>query len=137
MIYETTYNQPKIKEAIDLEVGSPYSLWRRLKMNGIGSSRFIIETTSKRFDGVLNEVGDLNYANFEIRPKGVLVHITKGLKRYCWALPYPKLVLFYTQNFSVHGEGEFIRFRKNNNYNESLGFLRKLLFYKNIFLSQN
>ena len=137
MIYDTTHKNPKIKEAINEEVGKSYSFFSRIRMNGIGSQRFIIEGTSVSLAGLLNEVSDLNYANFELRPRGVVVHITKGLKRYSWALPFHKLVLFYTQNFSVHGEGEFIRFRKNKNFNESLGFLRKLLFYKNLFLSQN
>ncbi len=137
MIYDTTHKNPKIKEAINEEVGKSYSFFSRIRMNGIGSQRFIIESTSVSLSGLLNEVSDLNYANFELRPRGVVVHITKGLKRYSWALPFHKLVLFYTQNFSVHGEGEFIRFRKNKNFNESLGFLRKLLFYKNLFLSQN
>jgi hypothetical protein len=137
MIYDTTHKNPKIKEAINEEVGKSYSFFSRIRMNGIGSQRFIIEGTSVSLTGLLNEVSDLNYANFELRPRGVVVHITKGLKRYSWALPFHKLVLFYTQNFSVHGEGEFIRFRKNKNFNESLGFLRKLLFYKNLFLSQN
>jgi hypothetical protein len=137
MIYDTTHKNPKTKEAINEEVGKSYSFFSRIRMNGIGSQRFIIEGTSVSLAGLLNEVSDLNYANFELRPRGVVVHITKGLKRYSWALPFHKLVLFYTQNFSVHGEGEFIRFRKNKNFNESLGFLRKLLFYKNIFLSQN
>ena len=137
MIYDTTLKNPKTKEAINEEVGKSYSFFSRIRMNGIGSQRFIIEGTSVSLAGLLNEVSDLNYANFELRPRGVVVHITKGLKRYSWALPFHKLVLFYTQNFSVHGEGEFIRFRKNKNFNESLGFLRKLLFYKNIFLSQN
>jgi hypothetical protein len=137
MIYDTTHKDPKTKEAINEEVGKSYSFFSRIRMNGIGSQRFIIEGTSVSLAGLLNEVSDLNYANFELRPRGVVVHITKGLKRYSWALPFHKLVLFYTQNFSVHGEGEFIRFRKNKNFNESLGFLRKLLFYKNIFLSQN
>jgi hypothetical protein len=137
MIYDTTHKNPKTKEAINEEVGKSYSFFSRIRMNGIGSQRFIIEGTSVSLAGLLNEVSDLNYANFELRPRGVVVHITKGLKRYSWALPFHKLVLFYTQNFSVHGEGEFIRFRKNKNFNESLGFLRKLLFYKNLFLSQN
>ncbi len=129
MIYDTTHKNPKIREAINEEVGKSYSFFSRIRMNGIGSQRFIIEGTSVKLTGLINEVSDLNYANFELRPRGIVVHITKGLQRYSWALPFHKLVLFYTQNFSVHGEGEFIRFRKNKNFNESLGFLRKLLFY--------
>jgi len=137
MIYETTYNNQKVNEAIDLEVGGAYSFWSRIKMKGIGSQRFSIENTSRNLNPLRNEVADINYANFELRPKGLLVHVTKGLERYVWALPYYKLILFYTSNFSIHGEGEFIRFKQNNNYNESLGFLRKVMFYKNMFLSQN
>lgn len=137
MIYDTTYSNPKIKESIDLEVGTAYPLFKRFKMNGVGSGRFIIEHTSNNLSGIKNEVSDINYANMELRPKGVLIHITKGLKRYAWALPYYKLVLFYSENFSIHGEGQFLKFKKGQNFKENMGFFKKVLFYKNIYLSQN
>ena len=43
MIYDTTHKNPKIKEAINEEVGKSYSFFSRIRMNGIGSQRFIIE----------------------------------------------------------------------------------------------
>ena len=70
------------------------------------------------------------YSNIEIRPGGVIVYIAEGLNRYSWVIPYYKLVIYKTPNYSIHSEGDFIRFSNDLNIKENLKFFKKLLKYK-------
>ena len=38
----------------------------------------IVDKVSPNLNSILNTVSDLNYANIEMRKKGILIHITKG-----------------------------------------------------------
>tara|TARA_R110002050_G_C8951667_1_gene513438 strand:+ start:4713 stop:4958 length:246 start_codon:yes stop_codon:yes gene_type:complete len=73
MILDTTYSNKEHNELINDLVGRPYSLLQSFKMKGIGSKRMIIEDASPNFQPYLNIVSDVNYANLEMRPKGLLV----------------------------------------------------------------
>ena len=87
----------------------------------------IIEDTSPNFEKYMNQVSDLNYANLELRPKGILVMINKGLQNYTWAIPYYQLVWYKTNGVSVHAQGRFIHFKNNRTLKENKKFFDKLL----------
>ncbi len=127
MLFKTTYRNKEITKQINHLVGNPFSLWQILKLKGIGSKRLIIDETSPNLNSILNKVGDINYGNIELRPKGILIHITKGLERFVWGIPYFKLVIYKTNGLSIHADGMFIHFRKNKTFNESKPFFNKLL----------
>ncbi len=96
-------------------------------MRGVGSKRMIIEDTSPNFEKYMNLVSDLNYANIELRPKGILVMINKGLQNYTWAIPYYQFVWYKTNGVSVHAQGRFIHFKNNRTLKENKKFFDKLL----------
>ncbi|GAA4301036.1 hypothetical protein [Aestuariibaculum suncheonense] len=127
LLFITTNKDHEITRQINDLVGKPFSFWTSLKLKGIGSKRMIIEDTSPNFDSILNQVSDLNYANIELRPQGILVHITKGLNRFVWVIPYFKLSIYKTNGLSIHANGSFIRFRKSKTFNENRAFFNKLL----------
>ncbi|WMI64841.1 hypothetical protein RBH94_12315 [Aestuariibaculum sp. YM273] len=127
MLFKTTYRDKEITKQINHLVGNSFSLWKILKLKGIGSKRLIIDETSPNLNSILNKVGDINYGNIELRPKGILIHITKGLERFVWGIPYFKLVIYKTNGLSIHADGMFIYFRKNKTFNESKPFFNKLL----------
>ena len=76
---------------------------------------------------MMNNVSDINYGNIELREKGIIVHINKGLKNYSWAIPFYQLHLYNTQTFSIHAQGNFVQFKKNNLLRENKSFLDKLV----------
>jgi hypothetical protein len=127
MIYNTTHiNKEAIAVFEDL-LGKPYSFLKALKLGGVGSKRMIIEQVSPKFSTMMNTISDINYGNIELREKGILVHINKGLKNYSWAIPFYQLHIYNTQTFSIHAQGNFVQFKKNKLLKENKNFLDKLI----------
>lgn len=127
MILDTTYYSKELRELIEDIVGKPYSLIQSLKLKGIGSKRLMIDDVSPNMKQYLNKVSDINYANIELRPKGILIHINKGLKTFSWIIPFYHLVIYKTNGSSIHAQGKFIHFKNNLNFRENKSFFKKLL----------
>lgn len=127
MLLNTTYTSKENKELINDIVGRPFSLIQNLKMNGIGSKRMIIDEVSPNLESVLNLTGDINYGNIELRPNGILIHITKGLQNFTWVIPYYQLVLYKVNGASIHSNGKFVHFKNNTTFRENKNFFAKLL----------
>jgi len=117
-------------------VGKPYSLIQAIKRRGVGSKRMIVDKVSPNLNSILNTVSDLNYANIEMRKNGILIHITKGLKNFTWAIPFYHLVLYKTDGMSIHAQGKFIHFKKSKTFYENKKFLSSLLNEKVLFDEQ-
>tara|TARA_B110000091_G_C13792137_1_gene466180 strand:- start:35 stop:469 length:435 start_codon:yes stop_codon:yes gene_type:complete len=130
MIYNTT-NKNKEAEAIfnDL-LGKPYSFFEAIKLGGIGSKRMIIEEVSSGFLKIMNAISDINYANIEVREKGILVHINKGLQNFSWAIPFYQLHTYKTSGFSIHAHGNFVRFKNDKLFKENKKFIDKIILLK-------
>lgn len=127
MILDTTYYNKNHKELIIDLIGKSYSFIEAIKLGGIGSKRMIIEDTSPNMKQYLNLVSDINYANIELRKKGILIFINKGLKNYTWIIPYYQLVIYKTNGSSIHAQGKFIHFRNNTTFKENKTFFNKLM----------
>ena len=127
MLLETTHYNSEHKQIIADLVGSPFSLVQKLKLNGVGSKRMIIDEVSPNLQQVLNMVSDINYGNIELRPKGILIHITKGLKNFTWIIPYYHLVIYKINGSSIHAQGKFVHFRANKTFKENKKFFDKLI----------
>ena len=130
MIYNTT-NKNKEAEAIfnDL-LGKPYSFFEAIRLGGIGSKRMIIEEVSSGFLKIMNAISDINYANIEVREKGILVHINKGLQNFSWAIPFYQLHTYKTSGFSIHAHGNFVRFKNDKLFKENKKFIDKIILLK-------
>lgn len=131
MVLETTYYSKENNELIKDIIGSSFSFMQSLRLGGTGSKRMMIDELSPSLSGLLNKVSDINYANLELRPHGIIVHINKGLKNFSWAIPYYQLAIYKTDGFSIHAQGKFIRFKKNRLLRENRLFINKLLRLKN------
>lgn len=127
MILNTTHYNAKHKSIITDLIGSSYSLVQKLKMKGVGCKRMIVDDVSPNMKSMMNIVSDTNYANIELRPKGILVMINKGLKNFTWIIPYYHLVIYKTNGASIHAQGRFIHFRNNKTFKENKKFFDKLL----------
>ncbi|APY00195.1 hypothetical protein [Lacinutrix venerupis] len=127
MIFNTTYINKQNTDLINDIVGKPFSFLQAFKLKGIGSKRMIIENVSPNFKYLLNTVADANYANIELRPHGILIHIIKGLQNFTWAIPYYQLVIYKVNGSSIHAQGRFIHFKNNKTLKENKKFFNKLL----------
>ncbi|NNE33464.1 MAG: hypothetical protein HKN40_13990 [Winogradskyella sp.] len=127
MILNTTHHNPEHKQIIADLIGGPFSLVQKLKMKGVGSKRMIIDAVSPNMQSMMNLVSDINYGSIELRSKGILVRITKGLKSFTWVIPYYQLVIYKTNGSSIHAQGRFVHFRNSKTFKENKKFFDKLL----------
>lgn len=127
MIFNTTHTDKETSKEIDTLLGKPFTFLQSIKLRGTGSKRMIIDEVSVGFKNIMNTVSDLNYGNIELREKGILVHINKGLKNFSWAIPFYQLHIYKTSGFSIHGQGNFVRFKSNKLLKENKKFIEKLM----------
>jgi hypothetical protein len=127
MMFNTTLNNKDAITTMNDLLGKSYSFLKAIKMGGVGSKRMIIDAVSPGFLKVINAVSDVNYGNIELREKGIIVHINKGLKNYSWVIPYYQLHTYKTEGFSIHAQGNFVRFKNNKLLKENKQFIAKLI----------
>ncbi|MCR8667988.1 hypothetical protein NO995_09870 [Aestuariibaculum sp. M13] len=127
MILDTSYTNKANNELINDLVGRPYSIFEKLKLRGVGSKRMIIEQASPNFKPFLNSNSNINYANLELRPKGLLIRFNKGLQTFTWIIPFYHLTLFKINGSSIHAQGKFIHFKNNITFKENKNFFKKLI----------
>jgi hypothetical protein len=108
-------------------VGNSYSLWESIKRGGVGSKRMIVKQLSPNLNYITNVVSDLNYANIELRKKGILIRINKGLKSFTWAIPFYQLVFYKTNFTSIHAQGKFIHFKNSKTFKENKRFFQVIM----------
>ena len=113
-------------------IGKKYGIISSIRLNGVGSKRLIVQETSQNLKKIIIQKSDLIYSNIEIRSGGVIVYIAEGLNRYSWVIPYYKLVIYKTPNYSIHSDGNFIRFSNDLNIKENLKFFKKLIKHKSL-----
>ncbi|MFD1316554.1 hypothetical protein [Namhaeicola litoreus] len=135
MVLNTTHTNKDNDELLNDMLGKPFSLWRAFKMGGIGSGRMVVQKVSPNLNHVLNFTSSLNYGSIELRPKGIILHITKGLYNYSWAIPYYQLVIYKTDSLSIHAQGRFVQFQNNRLLKENKTFLQKLRNTKRLYLN--
>jgi hypothetical protein len=134
MVFDTTYKN----EDYDIEsaalVGKPFGLLERIKQGGIGSGRFMIQEISAKLNLGKLKFSEIDYGNIELRPQGIIVHYTQKNERFAWVVPYYRLVIYSTEVFTIHADGNFIQFLKNKNFRENTRFVEKMMRLKNDFL---
>ncbi|QXP78884.1 MULTISPECIES: hypothetical protein [Winogradskyella] len=127
MILNTTHYNAEHKTIISDLIGRPFSLVQKLRLRGIGSKRMIIDNVSPNMMSLMNKVSDTNYGNIELRPKGILIMINKGLNNFTWIIPFYQLVIYKTNGSSIHAQGRFVHFRNNITFKENKTFFKKLM----------
>ena len=129
-IYNISYKDKETDKLINEEMGNAFSLIKKLQLGGIGSRRLIIEHFSENMSHLKLKVSGLQYANIEIRPKGIIIHINQGIYTYAWTIPFFKLSIYNGDFFTIHGNGNYIQFNKEKSWKENRNFLQKLIHLK-------
>lgn len=126
LLDSTVLSKEKINEIAKL-VGPAYTIWDSLRLKGIGSTKLNISGYSDDFKGFLELDSNNNYCNIELRPNGIIVHLNKRATRYSWAIPFYKLSLFHSDDYSIHSNGKFLRIQKDDLAQKSRSFINKIL----------
>lgn len=132
-LYNISYRDKETDKLINDEMGKPYSLIKKIKLKGIGSRRMIIEHFSDNMKHLTLKVSGIQYANIELRPKGLIIHINQGIYTYAWTIPFFRLSIYNGDYFTVHGNGNFIQFNKEKSWKENRTFLQKIMHLKSIY----
>ncbi|BDD02871.1 hypothetical protein [Aureibacter tunicatorum] len=131
MIFNTTYTNKEYNRESNKLLGRSFSFIDKIKMSGVGSKRLAVADKSEKLDIHPTKSQSMHFANIELRPKGIIIHFAERLERFSWCIPYYRLVIYDTALFSIHAEGNFIKFLKNKYYEENKKFLHKMIHLKN------
>ena len=134
-LYNITFKNKETEKEINAEMGKPFGLIEKLKLGGIGSRRMIIENFSEDIKNLALKVSGIQYANIELRPNGIIVHINQGIYTHAWTIPYFRLSVFNGDFFTIHGGGSHIQFNKEKSWKENKEFLQKIVKLKSEFVS--
>lgn len=127
MVYNITRVNKEYERVSKQTLGKPYSIIERLKKGGVGSGKMVIDTKSKGLYSNREQVMDTDFGNIELCPQGIIVHFTERMERFAWIVPYYKLHIYNSEHFSIHGDGNFIKFRKDKLYKSCKDFLTKMM----------
>ena len=133
-LHNITYKNKETEKEINAEMGKPFGLIEKLRLGGIGSRRMIIENFSEDLSSLALKVSGIQYANIELRPNGVIVHINQGIYTHAWTIPYFRLSIFNGDFFTIHGGGSHIQFNKEKSWKENKDFLQKIVKLKSEFV---
>ena len=130
MLLNISYNNPKTKESINAEVGPTFTLLERFKLNGTGSPKLHITSTSIEIHNLLILDSNMNTCNIELRPKGIIVMFRSLLDTYGLIIPYYKLNLYKgkAEEYSIYKDHHFIKVKANTPAIHK--FMMKILDYK-------
>ncbi len=126
LLLNTTYKNEENEITMDDLVGKAFSLRKKILMGGVGSGRMVIDKASPKLEMTLINGADLNYANIELRPKGILIRISRRHDNFTWVIPYYHLHIYKTSGLSVHGQGQYLHFRPNQMLYRNKPFFKKL-----------
>ncbi len=130
MLLNVSYNDKKITEKIDSEVGKPFTLKERWAMSGIGSPRLFITETSVEIRNLLILDNNRDQCNIEMRPKGIIVRFRSLLETFALIIPYYKLTLYKGDlaKYSIYRDHYFIKVEADTKAVQK--FFKKILDYK-------
>ena len=126
MLKNISYNNSKIFDQINDYVGKPYTIFQRIRIGGIGSSKLIINKADSKISNLLNLDNNINKCNIEIRPKGIIIRFRSLLETYGLIIPFFKLKLFKgkANEYSIYIDNFFIKVQVNKK--DEYDFFKKI-----------
>lgn len=130
MLLNVSYNNPEIRRKIDAEVGKPFPLMERIKMQGVGSSKLIITATSIEIYNLLVLDNNRNVCNVEMRPGGIIVGFRSILESFALVIPYYKLNIYKSkaEEYGIYRDHHFIKVSATDKSTHR--FFQKVINYK-------
>jgi len=130
MLLNISHNDKDVSRKIDEELGKPFTLKERLKMNGIGSPKLFITQTSVEIHNLLILDNNTSVCNIELRPKGIIVGFRSRLESYALIIPFYKLTIYKGDFavYSIYRDHYFIKVKSDTKAIQK--FFKKMLDYK-------
>jgi hypothetical protein len=126
-------NLTRNDQSLKLElVGSTYDVWELLQIPPVRSGNLIVHEMKIGKYAFNSEHETLWHAIIEIRKAGIEIHIHSENKHFSWCIPFYRLVIFQSIHYTIHSDGDFIRFKSG--IHSKRVFFRRMLDEKIRFL---
>ena len=115
MLYNVSYNNPKIDREIREKVGNMLTLKERWKIKGSGSPKLVMTSCSIQIHNLMVLDINANTCNIEIREKGIIIRFRSLLETYALPIPFYKLTLYKgkAEEYSIYLDNYFIKVLAN------------------------
>jgi hypothetical protein len=128
MLFKYSYYSKKTEEEIHKLVGRSIRFIDRIKMDGIGSQRLMVQEADSEITALISEHNGPSYTNIELRPKGIIIAFRIKLDNWVLVLPYHKLSVFKNaKELILHQDNWKLKLTPVNNAGLDLKFFQKLL----------
>jgi hypothetical protein len=128
MIHYTTYYDPDVQQEIVRVLGKPFGFRDIFKIGAVGSSRMKVQEYSLTFSKLIENSNDFAVASIGLRPKGLLVTVSKRDHNIIWTIPYYRLTIYKTDLLSIHADGHFLKLELKQRQNYK--FIKKIIEHK-------
>lgn len=125
MLFDTTQRNNNAIELSNDLVGKPFSVFKAIRIGGVGSKKMIIEDCSNNIQVLLNNTNNKNYCSIELRPNGILVLLNIGLQNFTWAIAFKDLTVEISENITIKSKDSFISVKRKKS-TENNEFFKKL-----------
>lgn len=127
MLRNLSYNDPKINREVNQAVGKAYSFIASWRMGGTGSQKFIITEASDEIWQLLERENSTNYANIELRPKGVIVRFKSFTESFGLIIPFREMELEVSKTeLHICRKANFIKMKTLKDEEVDLKFLKQI-----------
>lgn len=111
MLYNVSYNRPKIQREIEKEIGGILRLRERLKLGGSGSPQLRMTDKSIQIHNLMVLDNNADTCNIELREKGIIIRFRSLLETYALPIPYYKLTIYKgrAEEYSLYRDDYFIK----------------------------
>lgn len=113
-------------------IGKPFSILKKIRLKGVKSKKIKIEEVSPNLRQYIMET-ETAYGHIELRPKGILIRVNKGVQQLIWAIPYYQLYIYKTPGLNIHGQGKYIVFKHDPNKPDTSSIEKKITKEKLLF----
>ena len=124
--------KPKESKKLNDFIGRSFSVLTKIRLKGVKSKKIKIEEVSPNLRPYITEI-ETAYGHIELRPKGIVIRVNKGLQQLIWAIPYYQLYVYKTPGLNIHAQGRYILFEHNSKTKETLPIEEKMMLQKRNF----
>lgn len=75
-----SYNDPRVKRALEAVCGPPFGFWQGIRRGGTGSGRFRLEQGPAALLEAVDRADDRGYCSLEVRPGGLVIRFRSRLE---------------------------------------------------------
>lgn len=90
-LHNISYNDPKVRRALEAECGPAFDLWATIKRGGTGTSRFQLVDAPSAVLALIDRIEDRRFCSLEMRPNGLLIRMRNRLETLAVPLAWSRV----------------------------------------------